>query len=96
MGGGGAQVVRNATAGEAGPCPASVAALIRYLATKDKTVRVLRKRNGYYHAKVGGTQIVNPKTLIFFFFFEGGPECAGHSFAYFTHFVFMRDVWIRT
>ncbi len=34
MGGGGAQVVRNATAGEAGPCPASVAALIRYLATK--------------------------------------------------------------
>jgi hypothetical protein len=36
MGGGGAQVVRNATAGEAGPCPASVAALIRYLAMKEQ------------------------------------------------------------
>ncbi len=61
MGGGGAQVVRNATAGEAGPCPASVAALIRYLATKNKQLGYYG--NGYFYAKVcGGTQIANPKT----------------------------------
>jgi hypothetical protein len=23
-------------------------------------------------------------------------ECVGHSFAYVAHFVFLRDVWIRT
>ncbi len=26
----------------------------------------------------------------------GGLECVGHSFAYVAHFVFLRDVWIRT
>jgi hypothetical protein len=25
-----------------------------------------------------------------------GLECVGHSFAYVAHFVFLRDVWIRT
>jgi hypothetical protein len=28
--------------------------------------------------------------------FLGGLECVGHSFAYVVHFVFSRDVWIRT
>jgi hypothetical protein len=28
--------------------------------------------------------------------FFGGLECAGHSFAYVAHFVFLKDVWIRT
>ncbi len=32
--------------------------------------------------------------LIFFFFFYGG--CVGHSFANVVHFVFLRDVRIRT
>jgi hypothetical protein len=26
----------------------------------------------------------------------GGLECVGHSFAYVVHFVFSRDVWLRT
>jgi hypothetical protein len=26
----------------------------------------------------------------------GGLECVGHSFAYVAHFVFLRDVWIRS
>jgi hypothetical protein len=29
-------------------------------------------------------------------YFFGGLECVGHSFAYVAHFVFWRDVWIRT
>ncbi len=29
-------------------------------------------------------------------FIFGGLECVGHSFAYVAHFVFFRDVWIRT
>ncbi len=33
----------------------------------------------------------------FFCIFFGGLECVGHSFAYVAqHFVFLRDVWIRT
>jgi hypothetical protein len=28
--------------------------------------------------------------------FFDGLECVGHSFAYVAHFVFLRDVWIRT
>ncbi len=31
-----------------------------------------------------------------FCIFFGGLECVGHSFAYVAHFVFLRDVWIRT
>jgi hypothetical protein len=27
---------------------------------------------------------------------NGGLECVHHSFAYFAHFVLLRDVWIRT
>ncbi len=27
--------------------------------------------------------------------FGGGLECVGRSFAYFAHFLFLRDVWIR-
>jgi hypothetical protein len=34
------------------------------------------------------------KYFIFVYFF-GGLECVGHSFAYFAHFVFLRDVWVR-
>jgi hypothetical protein len=34
-------------------------------------------------------------TFIFVYFF-GGLEFVGHSFANFAHFVFLRDVWIRT
>jgi hypothetical protein len=35
---------------------------------------------------------------IFYFFtkFFGGLECVGQSFAHVAHFVFLRDVWIRT
>jgi hypothetical protein len=33
---------------------------------------------------------------IFFCIFFGGLECDGHSFAHVAHFVFLRDVWIRT
>ncbi len=32
----------------------------------------------------------------FFCIYFGGQECVGHSFAYVGHFVFLRDVWIRT
>jgi hypothetical protein len=32
----------------------------------------------------------------FFVFFFGGLECVGHSFTYVAHFVFLRDVRIRT
>jgi hypothetical protein len=34
--------------------------------------------------------------LCFFVHFFGELECVGHSFAYVAHFVFLRDVWIRT
>jgi hypothetical protein len=38
------------------------------------------------------------KIVLFFYFFIffGGLECVGHSFAYVTHYVFLRYVWIRT
>jgi hypothetical protein len=29
-------------------------------------------------------------------YFLGRLECVGHSYAYVAHFVFLRDVWIRT
>ncbi len=32
----------------------------------------------------------------FLYVFFGGLEGVGHSFAYVAHFVFLRDVWIRT
>jgi hypothetical protein len=32
----------------------------------------------------------------FFCVFFGGLECDGHSLAHAAHFVFLRDVWIRT
>jgi hypothetical protein len=35
-------------------------------------------------------------TISVTFSFLGGLECVGHSFAYVAHFVFLRDVWIRT
>jgi hypothetical protein len=31
----------------------------------------------------------------FIFYFFGGLECVGNSFAYVAHFVFFRDAWIR-
>ncbi len=34
------------------------------------------------------------KTVLFYFF--GVLECVGHSFAYVAHYVYLRDVWIRT
>jgi hypothetical protein len=33
---------------------------------------------------------------LFYCSFFGGLECAGHSFANVVHFVFLKDVWIRT
>jgi hypothetical protein len=36
------------------------------------------------------------KPMTFFVNFFGGLECVGHSFAYVAHYVFLRDVWIRT
>jgi hypothetical protein len=32
----------------------------------------------------------------FLYFLLGGLECNGISFVYVAHFVFLRDVWIRT
>ncbi len=32
----------------------------------------------------------------FFIYLFGGLEFVGHSFAYVAHFVFLRNVWIRT
>jgi hypothetical protein len=34
--------------------------------------------------------------VLAFFIFLGGLVCVGHSFASDAHFVFLRDVWIRT
>jgi hypothetical protein len=34
--------------------------------------------------------------IYFFFGGGGGLECVGHSFSYVTHFVLLRNVWIRT
>ncbi len=34
--------------------------------------------------------------LIYCFVFFGGLDCVGHSFTDVPHFVFLRDVWIRT
>jgi hypothetical protein len=31
--------------------------------------------------------------IVSFVYFTGGLECASHSFAYVSHFVFLRDVW---
>jgi hypothetical protein len=33
---------------------------------------------------------------VFLYIFLGGLECVGHSCVYVAHFVFWRDVWIRT
>jgi hypothetical protein len=32
----------------------------------------------------------------FLYIFFSGLECVGHSFAYAAHFIFLRDIWIRT
>ncbi len=32
----------------------------------------------------------------FIYILFGGLQCVGHSFTYVAHFVFLRDVWIRT
>ncbi len=32
----------------------------------------------------------------FLVYFLGGLECVGHSFVNVAHFVFLKDVWIRT
>ncbi len=37
---------------------------------------------------------ISPYLLLHSIF--GGLPCVGHSFAYVAHFVFLRDVWIRT
>jgi hypothetical protein len=34
--------------------------------------------------------------ILFYFYFFGGLQCVGHSFANIAHFVFLRDDWIRT
>jgi hypothetical protein len=34
--------------------------------------------------------------LLYIFLIFGGLECVDHSFAYVAHFVFLRNVWIRT
>jgi hypothetical protein len=34
--------------------------------------------------------------LTYYYFFFCAIECVCHSFAYVAHFVFLRDVWIRT
>jgi hypothetical protein len=34
--------------------------------------------------------------IIFFCIIFGELECVGHSFAYFAHFIYFRDVWILT
>ncbi len=39
---------------------------------------------------------VSAKTTFLCRNFLGGIECVGHCFAYLAHFVFLRDVWIRT
>jgi hypothetical protein len=39
---------------------------------------------------------IAPLTKVFLYIFFGGIEYVGHSFAYVTHFVFLRDVWILT
>jgi hypothetical protein len=31
-----------------------------------------------------------------FFIFFGGLECVGHSCAYVAHWIFLKDVWIRS
>jgi hypothetical protein len=33
---------------------------------------------------------------VYFLYIFGRLECDGHFFAYGAHFVFLRDVWIRT
>jgi hypothetical protein len=37
-----------------------------------------------------------PFLFYFYFIFYFYLECAGHSFAYVAHSIFLRDVWIRT
>ncbi len=40
-------------------------------------------------------QLLSSEIFLFYLFFVG-LECVGHSFAYVAHFVFLRNVWIRT
>jgi hypothetical protein len=42
------------------------------------------------------SQFVNYLLLIYIFFLGGGGGFVGHFFADFAHFIFLRDVWIRT
>ncbi len=46
------------------------------------------------HTSSGPSETV-PKKFFFLYYF-GGLECVGQSFDYVAHFVFLRDVWIRT
>ncbi len=43
---------------------------------------------------------INRSTIVTFYililYIFCGLKCVGHSFAYIAHFVFVRDVWIRT
>jgi hypothetical protein len=40
--------------------------------------------------------VVFLRRVFVFEYIFGGLECVGHSFAYVAHFVFLRDVWLRT
>jgi hypothetical protein len=56
------------------------------------------------HVKPCNSVVCGLKTVLFSgcnqslaeYFFFGGLECVGHSFAYVAHLRFLRDVWIRT
>jgi hypothetical protein len=41
-------------------------------------------------------EVVTLEAEVFFVYLFGWLECVGHSFAYVAHFVFLRDVRIRT
>ncbi len=64
--------------------------------------RLVWPQQSYVVLKILKTERKTAKLIMmikvkFFAYLFGGLECVGHSFkAYVAHFVFFRDVWIRT
>jgi hypothetical protein len=55
----------------------------------------------FLRMRIRGSLFVNYEWVFrrpvhFFVFFFGSLECVSHTFTYVAHFVFLRDVWIRT
>ncbi len=75
----------------------SCAFLVKLFAMKDGHLRWTNDWVSVYSINI--ITWVDPVELFFCYnslYVFGGLECVGHSFDYVAHFIFLKDIWIRT